>query len=60
MANRRFAAGAKSVIWNGKMTNGKVVAGGSYLVRVQATNELGLTSLERALRVRRLAAQPAK
>ena len=60
VANRRFPAGAKSVIWDGKMTNRKVVPGGSYVVRVQATNELGTVALERALRVRRLAAKAAR
>jgi hypothetical protein len=59
VANRRFSSGSKSVTWNGKMGNGKVVPGGSYVVRVQATNELGVVSLERAWRVRKLAAKPA-
>jgi hypothetical protein len=59
VANRRFSPGAKSVVWNGKMGNGKVAPGGSYVVRVQATNELGVVSLERAWRVRKLAAKPA-
>ena len=60
VANRRFTSGAKSVTWNGKMTNGKVAPGGTYVVSVQATNELGVVGLERSWRVRKLAAAPAK
>jgi large repetitive protein len=58
IANRRFASGAKSLVWNGKMTNGKVAPGGTFVVRVRATNELGTVTLQRDLRVRRLAAKP--
>lgn len=56
VANRRFAAGSRFVTWNGKQGNGKLAAAGAYVVRVEASNELGLASLERLLSVRRLAA----
>jgi exopolysaccharide biosynthesis protein len=58
VANRRFSSGNKTVTWNGKMRNGKVAPSGSYLVRVQATNDLGVVALERSLRARFLAPKP--
>jgi hypothetical protein len=57
---RRFrvgplAAGEHAVTWNGRRGNGRLVAGGRYVVRVSATNDLGSVTLERQLAVRRIA-----
>jgi Phosphodiester glycosidase/FlgD Ig-like domain len=50
-----FAAGERTVVWNGRGGNRKLVAGGRYVVRVTATNELGVVSLSQAITVRRVA-----
>lgn len=47
--------GERAVTWNGRRANGKLVAGGRYVVRVSATNVLGSVTLERQLTVRRVA-----
>jgi hypothetical protein len=60
VVGRRLQPGAQTATWNGKLQNGKVAAGGSYVVRVEAANELGIVVLERPLTVRRLAAPPGK
>jgi Phosphodiester glycosidase/FlgD Ig-like domain len=54
-ASRRFEAGEQSAVWNGRRASGKLAAGGRYVVRVEATNELGTVTLERELTVRRTA-----
>jgi hypothetical protein len=54
-ALRRFEPGEQAVLWNGRQANGKPVAGGRYVVRVTATNELGAVTLEQPLTVRRAA-----
>jgi hypothetical protein len=56
VVSRRFKPGEQTATWNGKLQNGKVAAGGRYVVRVEALNELGIVALERPLTVRRLAA----
>jgi exopolysaccharide biosynthesis protein len=56
VASRRFNAGAQSVTWNGKATSGKAVAGGAYVVQVQADNKFGAVALEKPLSVRRIVA----
>ena len=53
-ALRRFEPGAQAVVWNGRQANGKLAAGGRYLVRVTAENDLGSVSLEQPLTVRRV------
>jgi hypothetical protein len=55
IANQRFEAGAQAVTWDGRANWGKLVFGGSYVIRVTATNELGVVSLEQHLTVRRTA-----
>jgi len=55
VAARRFAAGAASTTWNGRLPNGKLAPGGPYVVRVTATNRLGEVALEGRLAVRRIA-----
>jgi hypothetical protein len=50
-----FPAGERTVIWNGRGGNRKPIAGGRYVVRVAATNELGVVSLTQAITVRRVA-----
>jgi hypothetical protein len=55
VATGRVEPGTPTVTWNGRLKNGKLAAGGRYLVRVAATNELGTTGLERPLTVRRTA-----
>ena len=54
VTNGRVEPGTPAVPWNGRLTNGKLAPGGRYLVRVAATNELGTTTLERPLTVRRI------
>jgi hypothetical protein len=54
-ALRRFEPGEQAVSWNGRQVNGKLAAGGRYVVRVAATNELGSVTLEQPLVVRRIA-----
>ena len=54
-ALRRFEPGEQAVVWNGRQASGKLAAGGRYLVRVAATNELGTVTLEQPLIVRRIA-----
>jgi phosphodiester glycosidase/flagellar hook capping protein FlgD len=48
-------AGEQTVVWDGRSGSRKPVAGGRYVVRVAATNELGLVSLTQAITVRRAA-----
>ena len=54
-ALRRFEPGAQAVVWNGRQASGKLAAGGRYVVRVIAENELGSVTLEQSLMVRRVA-----
>jgi len=54
-ALRRFEPGEQAVVWNGRQASGKLAAGGRYLVRVTAENELGSVTLEQPLTVRRIA-----
>jgi hypothetical protein len=54
-ALRRFEPGEQAVTWNGRQANGKPAAGGRYVVRVEASNELGAVTLEQELVVRRAA-----
>ena len=54
-AQRRIEAGEQTVTWNGRQANGKLAAGGRYVVRVEATNELGVVSLDQELVARRVA-----
>ena len=56
VASRRFKAGDQSAMWNGKLSGGKAVAGGVYVVRVDAVNKFGAMALERPLSVRRIVA----
>ena len=58
-ALRRFEAGEQSAIWNGRQASGKLAAAGRYVVRVEASNELGSVALEHELTVR-LASAPKK
>ena len=45
--------GEQAVTWDGRGANRKPVAGGAYVARVTATNELGAVSLTQPLTVRR-------
>ena len=47
-------AGEQSVVWDGRSQSGKPVAGGRYVVRVTATNEVGVVSLTQPISVRRV------
>jgi phosphodiester glycosidase/flagellar hook capping protein FlgD len=47
--------GVQAVVWDGKAGNRKPIAGGRYVARIAATNELGVVSLTRAITVRRVA-----
>ena len=53
VANAPSAPGELSVAWDGRGANRKPVAGGAYVARVTATNELGAVSLTQPLTVRR-------
>jgi len=53
VANQRLESGPQAVTWDGRASWGKLVFGGRYVVRVSATNELGVVSLEQQLTVRR-------
>ncbi len=55
LAQRRLEPGDQSVIWDGRLRDGKLAASGRYGVRVEASNELGAVALEQQLTVRRLA-----
>jgi Phosphodiester glycosidase/FlgD Ig-like domain len=55
VSNGSLPAGQQTVVWDGRGGNRKPVAGGRYVVRVAATNELGLVSLTQAITVRRVA-----
>jgi hypothetical protein len=56
VAKRRFEPGRASVVWNGRLRNGVRPLRGTYRIRVSARNELGTVSLDRKLRIRRIAA----
>jgi hypothetical protein len=53
ISNVATQPGEQSVVWDGRAGNRKPVAGGRYVVRVTATNELGTVSLTQPLTVRR-------
>ncbi|MGH3135280.1 MAG: phosphodiester glycosidase family protein [Gaiellaceae bacterium] len=55
VTNQRLEPGGQSIPWNGRASTGKLVSGGSYVVRVTATNEVGTVSLVQQLIVRRTA-----
>ena len=55
VTNATLPAGEQTVIWDGRAGNRKPVAGGRYVVRVAATNELGVVSLAQTITVRRVA-----
>jgi hypothetical protein len=54
VANAATEPGEQGVVWDGRAANRKPVAGGRYVMRVTATNELGLVSLTQAITVRRV------
>jgi exopolysaccharide biosynthesis protein len=54
VANTTLQPGEQTVVWDGRGGNRKPVGGGRYLIRVTATNELGVVSLVQALTVRRV------
>jgi hypothetical protein len=54
VASGPLAAGEQRVVWDGRSRRGKAVAGGRYVVRVTATNEIGVVSLTQPISVRRL------
>jgi len=55
VVNRRHEPGEQAVVWDGRQRTGKLAAGGRYVVRVTAANELGSVTLEQQLTVRRIA-----
>jgi hypothetical protein len=55
VARRGFASGPASVVWDGRLSNGVRVPTGTYRIHVSARNEVGTVSLDRSLRVRRIA-----
>ena len=56
VTNTALQAGEQRVIWDGRGGNRKPVAGGRYVARVTATNELGSVALTQELTVRRVKA----
>jgi Phosphodiester glycosidase/FlgD Ig-like domain len=57
LARRTFETGKPAVSWDGRLRNRKLAPGGTYRVRVTASNQVGTVTLEAPLRVRRLAPQ---
>jgi hypothetical protein len=55
VALRTLQPGPQAVTWNGRHGNGKLAAGGRYVVRVVATNGVGGVELSQELVVRRIA-----
>jgi len=55
LALRRLEPGDQAAVWDGRLRDGKLAAGGRYAVRVAASNELGVVTLEQQLTVRRIA-----
>ena len=53
VSNGPLQPGQQTVAWDGLAGNRKPVAGGRYVARVTATNELGVVSLTQPLTVRR-------
>jgi hypothetical protein len=53
-SNAATQPGEQTVLWDGKAGSRKPVAGGRYVARVTATNELGVVSLTQPLTVRRV------
>jgi hypothetical protein len=54
VTNGALQAGEQTVAWDGRGGNRKPVAGGRYVARVTAANELGVVSLTQPLTVRRV------
>ena len=54
VSNAATQPGEQALFWDGKAGNRKPVAGGRYVARVAATNELGVVSLAQPLIVRRV------
>jgi Phosphodiester glycosidase/FlgD Ig-like domain len=54
VSNAAASPGDQSLVWDGRAANRKPVAGGRYVVRVTAANELGSVSLTQPLTVRRV------
>ncbi|HEX4746653.1 MAG TPA: FlgD immunoglobulin-like domain containing protein, partial [Gaiellaceae bacterium] len=55
LASSTLQPGEQAVVWDGRGGDRKPVGGGSYVIRVTATNELGTVSLAKDLVVRRVA-----
>ena len=55
VSNTLLQAGEQTATWDGRAGNRKPVAGGRYVARVTATNELGAVFLTQPLTVRRVA-----
>lgn len=53
-SNGSMQAGEQAVTWDGRGGNRKPVGGGRYVVRVAATNELGIVALTQAITIRRV------
>jgi exopolysaccharide biosynthesis protein len=54
VTNSALQPGEQTVLWDGRAGNRKPVAGGRYVARVTATNELGSVALTQELTVRRV------
>lgn len=54
VSNTALQPGEQAVTWDGRGSNRKPVAGGRYVVRVSAANELGTVTLTQAITVRRV------
>jgi len=53
-AQAGIAPGNYAAVWNGKNRRGKVVRAGRYTIEVRVVNALGVDTLERTVRVRRV------
>ena len=54
VSNAATQPGEQTAVWDGRGANRKPVAGGRYMARVTAANELGVVSLTQPLTVRRV------
>jgi hypothetical protein len=53
-ARAGIAPGNYATVWNGKNARGRVVRSGRYTIEVRVVNGLGVDTLERTVRVRRV------
>ena len=58
VAQKRLAAGAQTLTWNGTLGRATLAHSGSYVLRIAAANELGRSELVTPFAIRRVAGPP--